>query len=195
MSRSSKLTYVTGDLFAAPPNSILVHACNASATWGAGIAKAFRGKYPAAFEIYKAHCKASSPDGLVGTCLLIRNEGRDAGAGAQGQGQYAQGHDIACLFTSPRRGRGRAGPKKDAPEDILNATTSAVTHLLLQNQEGKALHAWFVASSDLITSVVSLIARSRINSGKFAIPWESTAAVLDGLQVEMVVYDPVEAKP
>jgi hypothetical protein len=36
---------------------------------------------------------------------------------------------------------------------------------------------------------------SRINSGRFAVPWESTAAILDELGAEMIVYnDPVKPK-
>jgi len=162
----SKLTYVTGDLFAAPPNSILIHACNTVGSWGAGIALAFREKYPKAFEVYKRHCETSTPDGLIGTCLVIRNEGLDSTAGIS-TSSYSQGHDIACLFTSRAYGK-----KKDAPEDILNATKSALTHLMLQNSDNKALHS------------------CRINSGKFAIPWESTAAIFDELDMQVVVYDP-----
>jgi hypothetical protein len=36
---------------------------------------------------------------------------------------------------------------------------------------------------------------SRINSGKFAVPWDLTAAILDELGAEMIVYnDPVNPK-
>jgi hypothetical protein len=36
---------------------------------------------------------------------------------------------------------------------------------------------------------------SRINSGRFAVPWESTAAILDELGAEMIIYnDPVDSK-
>jgi ADP-ribose 1''-phosphate phosphatase len=151
------VTYITGDLFLAPPNSILIHACNTLGSWGAGIALAFRSKFPDAFEIYKAHCKAHSNEELIGTCLVIRSrEG---------------GHDIACLFTSRAYGR-----RKDPPEEILNATRGAIKDLQRQNDEGKALHA------------------CRINSGKFAVPWALTAAILEELGAEMTIYDPVEAK-
>lgn len=133
--KGTKVTYITGDLFSAPPNSILIHACNTVGSWGAGIALAFRAKYPEAFEVYKAHCKAHTNDTLIGTCLIIRNGGLDVKG-------TRKTHDIACLFTSRAYGK-----KKDAPEDILNATKSSVTDLLLQNREGKALHSWFVSSS------------------------------------------------
>jgi len=125
---NTKLTYVTGDIFAAPPNTILIHACNTIGSWGAGIALAFRSKYPDAFEVYKAHCKAHSNDELIGTCLVIQEKPLAEGG---------NGHDIACLFTSKAYGR-----RKDSPEEILGATRGAVKDLLSQNSERKPLHAW-----------------------------------------------------
>jgi ADP-ribose 1''-phosphate phosphatase len=125
---STKLTYITGDIFAAPPNTILIHACNTIGSWGAGIALAFQSKYPDAFQVYKAHCIAHSNDELIGTCLVIR--GKSVAEGGKG-------HDIGCLFTSRAYGK-----RKDSAEDILNATRTAVTDLLRQNGEGKQLHAW-----------------------------------------------------
>jgi ADP-ribose 1''-phosphate phosphatase len=119
----SKLVYVTGDLFAAPQGSILVHACNTVGSWGAGIALAFRSKYPQAFQQYAAHCKDHDADDLIGSSLLIPGEP----------------HDIACLFTSRAYGK-----RKDTPEEILDATRTAVRDLLRQNKERKPLHAWYV---------------------------------------------------
>src|SRR5262245_35871573 len=110
----SKLVYVTGDLFAAPQGSILVHACNTVGSWGAGIALAFQSKYPQAFRQYAAHCKEHGSDDLIGSCFLIRGET----------------HDIACLFTSRAYGK-----RKDTPEEILGATRTAVQDLLKQNKE------------------------------------------------------------
>lgn len=117
---SGRITYITGDLFGAPQRSILVHACNTVGSWGAGIAKAFRERYPAQFEIYKTHCKANGTS-LVGTCLLLPGEQ----------------HDIACLFTSRAYGK-----RRDTPDEILAATRTAVQDLVRQNAEGKELHAW-----------------------------------------------------
>ena len=127
---NSKLTYIDGDIFAAPPNAILIHACNTLGSWGAGIALAFQFRYPAAFAVYKAHCKAHSDnvDGWIGTCLIIRGEPVTEGG---------KGHDIACLFTSRAYGK-----YKDSAANILNATRGAVKDLLQQNGEGKSLHAW-----------------------------------------------------
>ncbi|KIM43267.1 hypothetical protein M413DRAFT_444082 [Hebeloma cylindrosporum] len=130
-----KLSYITGDLFAAPANSILVHACNTKGSWGAGIALAFKEKYP-------SHC------------LLIPGDT----------------HDIACLFTSIAYGR-----RKDSPSEILSATRTSVQDLIRQNVGQKPLHA------------------CRFNSGKFAVPWVDTEAILKELEVSMVIYVPEDA--
>lgn len=128
-SKPSNLIYVTGDLFSAPPGSILVHACNTQGSWGAGIAAAFRTKFPSHYESYQNTCKQHGAD-LLGTCLVIRGEGLESGS------EY----DIACLFTSKAYGR-----RKDKPELILQSTRSAVEDLILQNSgEMKPLHAWYL---------------------------------------------------
>ncbi|KAF9464188.1 hypothetical protein BDZ94DRAFT_523976 [Collybia nuda] len=115
----SKLISVTGDIFSAPQNTILVHACNTVGSWGAGIALAFRNRYPVQFQVYKAHCKEHGQS-LVGTCLLIPGDH----------------HSIACLFTSKAYGK-----HKDKPEAILAATRTAVEDLIKQNIQNKQLHA------------------------------------------------------
>jgi len=115
----SKLTYITGDLFAAPENTILVHACNTLGSWGAGIAAVFKEKYPSQFELYKTHCKEHG-QALIGTCLLIPGDK----------------YNIACLFTSRAYGK-----RKDKPDEILAATRTAVQDLMKQNPGKKPLHA------------------------------------------------------
>ena len=119
-----ELSYTTGDLFAAPANSILVHACNTKGSWGAGIALAFKARYPAQFKQYQAYCREHGDD-LIGTCLLIPGNT----------------HDIACLFTSRAYGR-----RKDSPSEILSATRTSVQDLIRQNINNKPLHAWYVPS-------------------------------------------------
>lgn len=118
-----ELSYITGDLFAAPVNSILVHACNTKGQWGAGIALAFKEKYPAQFKRYRAHCREHGDD-LVGSCLLIPGDT----------------HDIACLFTSKAYGR-----RKDSPSEILSATRTSMQDLIRKNVAQKPLHAWYVS--------------------------------------------------
>ncbi|KDQ49907.1 hypothetical protein JAAARDRAFT_42504 [Jaapia argillacea MUCL 33604] len=119
------LTYMKASLFTAPPDSILVHACNTQGSWGAGIALAFRSSYPRAYEEYKSYCEAHTAEDIVGTCLLIEGIAEEGG------------HDIACLFTSKKYGRG-----KDPKEVILRSTRSAVQDLIEKNKDRKALSAW-----------------------------------------------------
>jgi ADP-ribose 1''-phosphate phosphatase len=119
---NTSITPLTGDLFSAPENSILVHACNTKGSWGAGIALAFRSRFPEQYEQYRNHC-AENMDALVGTCLLLP----------------AENYTVACLFTSRNYGR-----HKDSPDQILAATKSALEDLVRQNTEGKELHAWYV---------------------------------------------------
>ncbi|KAL2006832.1 hypothetical protein VTN00DRAFT_9500 [Thermoascus crustaceus] len=55
---SNMITEIEGDLFDAPDGAVLIHACNCKGSWGAGIARAFRDKYPAACEVYRSHCRS-----------------------------------------------------------------------------------------------------------------------------------------
>ncbi|KAF5335626.1 hypothetical protein D9758_014801 [Tetrapyrgos nigripes] len=48
----SKIAHIKGDLFSAPPNTILVQACNTLGSWGAGITKAFKERYPSPTSVY-----------------------------------------------------------------------------------------------------------------------------------------------
>ena len=48
-----------------------------------------------------------------------------------------------------------------------------------------AFFFWLNSWSLLITIL------SRFKSGKFAVPWQDTEAIIKQLEMEMVVYDPV----
>lgn len=77
------ITYVKGNLFGAPLNSVLAHSCNCKGTWGAGIALDFRKKFPMTYRAYQAMCKDYGKY-LLGTALLAEENG----------------YKIACLFNS-----------------------------------------------------------------------------------------------
>jgi len=170
-----RITERVGDIFNAPPRSILIHACNAmfvrpellsesqsradtskSGSWGAGIAAAFRERYPDAYRIYNAHCKRSLPQRLIGTALLI----------APRDGTRRQ-HYVGCLFTSKWHGR-----NKDSPADILRATEPALRDLIHQILAE-------MASGEHIGEVRIC----HINSGLFAVPWGQSKAVIESLRV------------
>jgi ADP-ribose 1''-phosphate phosphatase len=114
------LTERKGDLFDAPPNTLLIHACNCVGSWNAGIALAFQKKYPAAYSIYQAHCASRTPNALLSTCLLIPPQ------------PGSPNHWIGCLFTSRKYGRG-----KDSKDDILDSTDSALQDMLEQVEDLK----------------------------------------------------------
>lgn len=60
-TRRLVITEEIGDLFTAPQDTVLVHSCNCEGHWGAGIAKAFKDRYPSAFNKYHDHCSERSP--------------------------------------------------------------------------------------------------------------------------------------
>ncbi|KAK4235946.1 hypothetical protein C8A03DRAFT_17364 [Achaetomium macrosporum] len=174
-SSKIRITDRTGDLFAAPPNSLLIHACNSVGSWGGGIALAFRNLYPEAFQVYRAHCAARSmtPEQLVGTALLIpppppprreRNGGKEEGGGKKKRQHY-----IGCLFTSRRYGKAR-----DSPERILSATGPAMRHLMRLVVEEERREG---------AGVIKEVRMCRINAGLFAVPWERSKKVIEELEL------------
>ncbi|KAK6516421.1 ADP-ribose 1''-phosphate phosphatase [Arthrobotrys conoides] len=158
-SGSGGVVMVHGDIFAAPTNSVLIHACNCQGSWGAGIALAFKQLYPAAYRIYHNHCtNLTNPSSLLGTALLIPPQPTDR-----------NNHWIACLFTSVYYGR-----RVDDPDKILESTASAFEHFLnlVANEE--------VAGR----RVVGELHACKINSGRFGVDWERSRRVLEeGLEV------------
>jgi ADP-ribose 1''-phosphate phosphatase len=113
------VTEITGDIFDAPDNTVIIHACNCAGSWGAGIALAFKQRYPKAFQVYKSHCLSETPASLVGTALLIPP--------METQGPR---HYVGCLFTSKKFGRGR-----DTPAQILKNTGPAMESLVIAMAE------------------------------------------------------------
>lgn len=153
----------TGDIFAAPPNTLIIHACNCQGSWNAGIAKAFKDRYPEAYENHVQHCEQSE-DNLVGTAQLIPP------TGFEGDTESKVKHFVGCLFTSQHYGR-----IKDSPSKILAATRPAMEDLLKQVGE------WNAQAEDC--AKVDEVRICKINSGLFAVPWVKTKAVLEGLDV------------
>lgn len=109
---------VKGDLFSAPKDSIIIHACNTRGAWGAGIARQFAKRYPEAYKFYNRMCLENGAN-LLGSCLLIDVED----------------HTIGCLFTSSGY-----GSKVDDEQSILDNTFDAIDDLIFQNVQNKPLH-------------------------------------------------------
>ncbi|KAH0142623.1 hypothetical protein KCU67_g13945, partial [Aureobasidium melanogenum] len=94
---------------------------------GAGIALAFKKRYPKHFAVYEAYCKSKTPNSILSTCLLIPPQS----TGPQ--------HWIGCLFTSLKYGRG-----KDSKDDIMDSTDSALQDMLEQlgDMDNKPSQIW-----------------------------------------------------
>lgn len=104
------LTIHKGDLFAAPPGTLLLHACNTLGHWGAGIAAAFKARYPRAYALHSAYCKSHTVP--TGSAHLIAPVD-------------PAGHWIGCLYTSARYGR-----RKDPVQSILSKSGEAMEQVL-----------------------------------------------------------------
>lgn len=105
------IEYIQGDLFESS-STILAHACNCQGTWGAGVARVFKSKFPTAFKEYNAHCKSHSPTELLGTTFLANI----------GDGRY-----VACMFTS-----NFTGIHKLSVKEIVHFTNLSTADLVLQ---------------------------------------------------------------
>ncbi|KAL5385767.1 hypothetical protein DPSP01_004549 [Paraphaeosphaeria sporulosa] len=168
---SSGLQERVGDLFDAPDDVVLVHACNTQGSWGAGIAKEFRRRYPMAFSLYQEHCLANhhpkSDPVPTGSCLLIPPSEERPGS---------RRHWVACLFTSEKYGR-----SKDSQARILANTPLAFRHLLhLLRRQARE-----------IGSAIQEIRMCQINSGLFAVEWENTRMLLEAVLESDADHPPV----
>lgn len=98
------ITYIEADLFSAPQDMLLVHACNCQGVWGSGIALQFYHEFEPEFHLYENHCNNYSYR-LAGSALIINR--------------------VGCLFTSPGYAKHVA-----PPAEILINTELAVRDLL-----------------------------------------------------------------
>ncbi|KAH8602188.1 hypothetical protein B0O99DRAFT_605865 [Bisporella sp. PMI_857] len=167
------VTEKVGAIFEAPQNTVIIHACNCVGSWSAGIAAAFKQRYPRAFIYHKRHCDNHTPSDLIGTALLIPP--------METKGPR---HFVGCLFTSKRYGR-----DKDSPAEILRQTEPAMKDLMRAikeyNEKGTA------------DDKVDEIRMCQINSGLFAVPWAKTKEVIESIEIgdegdtvskEIIVY-------
>ncbi|MCJ1284846.1 ADP-ribose 1''-phosphate phosphatase [Xylographa opegraphella] len=167
----------TGDIFAAPPNSVLIRMylvvlrLSVIGVWGSGVALEFKKRYPQAFEAYHEECNTPSTEfhqkSLLGTALLIPPQKDDLTSTAD------EGHWIACLFTSVDYGK-----KVSSALVILESTKKAMADLqrkmkFRKAQDQKIGDMWAV----------------KINSGKFGVPWDRTKRILEqcGMDIKVVV--------
>ncbi|KAL5365510.1 hypothetical protein BJX96DRAFT_13876 [Aspergillus floccosus] len=178
----NKIIEIEGDLFSAPDGAGLIHACNCKGSWGGGIAKAFKKKYPAAYKIYLDHCKKYQSESEYkdvptsesttsrqvklpeGTALLIPPQDKDTKKGSKG-------HWIICLFTSREYGK-----KVSSPDAILENTRLAVADMTKQVDE--------------LGAEIGELWSCRFNSGLFKVEWELSRKILEDFDLKVTVVHP-----
>lgn len=185
-SRLLKLQEETGDIFDAPTNTLIIHACNCEGHWGAGIAKAFKDLYPQAHQHHEEYCQDHSYS-LIDSAQLIPPldaSSNDGGEDKKPPSEASDGdkeaknipetpkHFIGCLFTSRRYGR-----KKDTPKRILQATKPAMEDLLRQVNDWNA-------KAKKEEDKIKEVRMCKINSGLFAVPWEKSKKELESIEVK-----------
>ncbi|TGZ82704.1 hypothetical protein EX30DRAFT_369766 [Ascodesmis nigricans] len=170
-ANSSNITFRTGDLFNAPPDSILIHACNCQGSWNSGVAAGFKAKFPKAYAIYRSYCLSnqpatpSSPSPLLGTSLLIPPQ----------PGDKMYPYWVGCLFTSTHYGR-----KVDPPEKIMRSTKEALDDMVKLVEERE--------KNGEMRGNESEWHLPRINSLRFRVTWEVTMRQLEETGRSMVVW-------
>jgi len=98
------------DLFKAPPGVCLAQSCNTVGSWGAGIAREFKARFPETYQQQLSLCESySNKSQLLGNSHLNKENG----------------YSVASLFVSSGYGK-----SKSNEEDILKFTGSAVSQLL-----------------------------------------------------------------
>ncbi|KAJ5158059.1 uncharacterized protein N7500_007710 [Penicillium coprophilum] len=185
-----------GDLFDAPNGAALIHACNCQGIWGAGIARAFHERYPAAYEIYRKHClnyrdhpvtdvitdlrdEDSQPSLVVhrplGTALMIPPQQSDFLL-------HRRRHWIICLFTSEHY-----GSRVDPEYMVVNNTFAALQHL--SEQLRVSLHQGSESRNERPQRLYS----NRFCTGLFKVPWDRIRKLIDTVGLHINVYHPFEA--
>ncbi|CDM38007.1 hypothetical protein DTO013E5_8236 [Penicillium roqueforti] len=182
-----------GNLFDAPNGAALIHACNCQGVWGAGIARAFRDRYPAAYDIYRNHCliykghpvtniitdlRDEDPqpsfvvDHPLGTALIIPPQQSDILL-------HCRRHWIICLFTSQKY-----GSHVDSEDMIVNNTFAALQDLSEQLQVLSRQAP--ETSSERPLSLYS----SRFCTGLFRVPWNRILNLINTVGLNINVYHP-----
>ncbi|KAE8419234.1 ADP-ribose 1''-phosphate phosphatase [Aspergillus pseudocaelatus] len=196
---NGSISEMQGDLFDAPDGAALIHACNCIGSWGGGIAKAFKQKYPAAYNIYHSHCqkykfnpeylvtsnspdKPDKPDKPDNTQPSTRNRNIRLPEGTaliippqekDSKGK-AKKHWIICLFTSRNFGK-----RVSSPDVIIQNTELAVADMVRQIDGLRAEE-----------SGIGELWSCRFNSGLFGVKWELSRRVLEDSGLDFTVVRP-----
>jgi O-acetyl-ADP-ribose deacetylase (regulator of RNase III) len=106
--------FVSGDLFVNRYQvQAFAHGCNCQGSMGAGIAKTFRERYPAMYDVYRARCRAEPRQFNLGDAWLWQQEGQPAVFNLGTQEQYWRGRAsyeaIAAALAAMRQQADAAG--------------------------------------------------------------------------------------
>lgn len=163
------IVHKTMNLFDAPVDSIIVHACNSQGVWGSGIAKAFKERYPYSFVEYEAYCD-----------MWNKERGTATGKGAMSMAHVDEPHWVGWIVTSHSY-----ASQKDPVELIKINTTIALRELC------EAVYKAHPKSEFSSIDVYS----NKFNSGLFSVPWEDSELILntvlkDFKRINWIVCDP-----
>lgn len=187
--RNLKITNVTGDLTADPPNnSIVIHSVNCLGEWGSGVALALKNVLPGAYKVYRDYCRKNSADTLLGFNFLIRPQEGDYDLTPAADGPPTKPRIwVYCLFVSEGYGRRtKTKPGRSKPADIYKHTKKAlrgVKDTLLYGQWGEMVNR----GGDLETDYgpnTDVVWTCKFNSGSFGIKWETTLKVIQEIFAE-----------
>jgi ADP-ribose 1''-phosphate phosphatase len=167
------VTHQKMNLFDAPPESIIVHACNSQGVWGSGIAKPFKEKYPFSFAEYHDLCN-----------IWNQERGTACGVGFMSSFHPDETHHVGWIVTSHDYGP----VLRDKPELIKINTTLALQSLCKKIYLGHPKDGY--ERIDVYSN--------KFNSGLFHVPWEDSELILstvlrDFSRINWIVCDP-EAK-
>lgn len=137
MANSNKsescITTVHGDIFqlavahssSSKRRIVFVHACNAVGSWGAGIALAFKERFPAQFRVYRDWCLSHQvpSNSMAGP----RNREGDTGYGGRGRYQGARGRGRGNSIS-----RGNATMRTSGENQPIEPRSLIGTCLLIQ---------------------------------------------------------------
>ena len=200
-----------GDILDAPTNAMLIHAVNCVGVWGSGIAFHLKKHVKSSYEVYQTFLIDKqtpqkpgnfSTRSVLGECLIIDPANcrlLDTGRMQDNANKFFW---MACLFTSLGYGTRPStyNPGRSPKEEILQATATAVDHMLRQLTDlYDAMLHWPENAQHLYFPPLELWT-CQFNSGMFNVPWEESEAILvkaleqweHANKVELVVVKPVD---
>jgi len=140
---------VTMDLFKAPADAFILHACNTKGKWGGGIAKFMKDKYPKNNDAYKKQCFSFSDERLIGSAFIP-----EIGSAAWKERR------VISLFTS-----------------VAYGTFKDPVHIIVENTKDALIDLFYQLEDEFRQPELNIYS-NKFNSGLFDVPWKETEDVL-----------------